>query len=322
MPDRPDGEPKLFSAGEAALSVQQQADDYLALVEQARREMFGPRRQEWLDRLEQEHANLRAVLGWLVERAEAEYGLRLAIGLREFWGQGHQDEGRTWFATFLAFPHVAAWPTLRAQALDDMAILLHDQGEGIAARPLFEESLAVRRALGDKGRIATSLIHLGHVKLYYDGDCVSARAMYEECLALNEEVGNAVGSAYARLALGQLARHEGDYATAGILLRQSLATLHNANAVWAINFALNAFAHLAVCQNQPERALRLAGAREMVCEVIGVHEASFWHERDQRLLEPAQQALDAQACAAAWAAGRGMTLEQAVTYAVEEASKV
>jgi hypothetical protein len=53
-------------------------DSYVALVEQARREMFGPQRQAWMARLEQEHDELRALLHWLATQGFAEQGLRLA----------------------------------------------------------------------------------------------------------------------------------------------------------------------------------------------------------------------------------------------------
>ncbi len=55
------------------------------------------------DRLEQESANLRAVLQWTVERAEAEIELRLSGALGQFWlARGHYREGHQWLKAALA----------------------------------------------------------------------------------------------------------------------------------------------------------------------------------------------------------------------------
>ena len=64
-------------------------------------------------------ANFRAALKWLIERGEAERGLRLADLLQELWfEEQHTSEGRAWFATLLAMSQAAARTTQRAQALD------------------------------------------------------------------------------------------------------------------------------------------------------------------------------------------------------------
>ncbi len=77
------------------INRQDQAAYYVTLAEQARGEMFGPKRRAWLERLAHEYNNIQSVLGWLSEHGEAEQGLRLAIGLRQFWLSGSRiDTGR------------------------------------------------------------------------------------------------------------------------------------------------------------------------------------------------------------------------------------
>src|SRR6266536_418593 len=58
----------------------------------------------WLERLAQEHDNLRAVLAWSrTTVAGAAIGLRLAAILWRFWlSRGHLTEGRIWLAEVLA----------------------------------------------------------------------------------------------------------------------------------------------------------------------------------------------------------------------------
>ena len=63
---------------------------------------------EWLDRLEREHDNLRAVLSWLLEEGEInqskrEMALRLAGAMLTFWDvHGHWSAGWDFLARALA----------------------------------------------------------------------------------------------------------------------------------------------------------------------------------------------------------------------------
>jgi DNA-binding NarL/FixJ family response regulator len=79
---------------------------------------------------------------------------------------------------------------------------------------------------------------------------------------------------------------------------------------------LEGFARLAAAEDQPERALRLAGAAAALREAMGTPLPPFWAADLERSLEPARQALSAEAWAAAWAAGRAMPLAHAVTEAL------
>src|SRR5262245_8520980 len=53
----------------------------LALVEEGAAGLVGPPQTAWLDRLEVEHPNLRAGLGWLIEQGDATAATRLAADL-------------------------------------------------------------------------------------------------------------------------------------------------------------------------------------------------------------------------------------------------
>src|SRR3989442_13633652 len=71
---------------------QAHADYYLALAEDAEPELGGPQQAAWLERLEEEHDNLRAAMRWSLEQTGGDEGgqrqemaLRLGAALRRFW---------------------------------------------------------------------------------------------------------------------------------------------------------------------------------------------------------------------------------------------
>src|SRR2546427_10008595 len=70
-------------------------DWYLGLAERAEAGLRGADQARWLERLEQDHDDLRAALGWCGEREEAEAGLRLSGALWWVWHlRGHLRGGR------------------------------------------------------------------------------------------------------------------------------------------------------------------------------------------------------------------------------------
>ena len=292
----------------------------LKLVEQAQSELFGPKRAAWLERLEQEHDSLRATLGQLLDSGEAEQGLRLAAGLREFWlGTGRIDEGGDWLRAFLTLSQAEARTAIRARALDVAGALAFWQSDRDLAGALMQEALAIRRELDDKQGIALSLIHLGNNKWIFESDYTAARMLFEESLAICEALGGETDMAYPpHQNLGHLAVEQGDFRRAQSLLRRSLLTLRDKEDIWAINFTLDGLAGLAAGQGQPEKALRLAGASEALRESAGIRLPPVWQARVERLLEPAREMLDETSCSVAWAEGRAMNLEQAVAFALDE----
>src|SRR5439155_7571246 len=79
------------------------AEYCLALAEEADPRMRGAEQASWLERLEREHDNLRAALGWTRSSGDAETDLRLNAALWEFFlWHGHLSEGQRWLEAALA----------------------------------------------------------------------------------------------------------------------------------------------------------------------------------------------------------------------------
>ncbi len=244
-----------------------------ALVEAAEPALTGPDQAAWLAHLEREHGNLRAALRWAVETCETTVGLRLAAGLWRFWQtRGHLSEGRAWLEAVLALPlpagQDAELASLRSQALNGLGVLCDIQGNRRSARGHFEESLTLRRQLGDQRGIANSLTNLGIIAAY-QGDYDLATDLYEESLAIRRETADLPGMAATLHNLGIVARNRGEYERAAALFEEGLTLQQQQNNKRGIALALNNLATVARSRGDPSRADDLARSSLLLFEELG-----------------------------------------------------
>jgi predicted ATPase/DNA-binding XRE family transcriptional regulator len=220
------GQPNGFAMRQA------HATYYLALVEQAAPQLYGPRQAAWLQRLEHEHDNIRAALTWLLTGSDrdatwrVEAALRLTGTLTRFWHGRHFSEGLRWLERALAAEAgltIRVQASVRATALGTAAWLLAAiQGNFEQAQAWLNESLALFRAAQDADGTADSLDILGDVA-WLQGDFAQAKAFYEESLALRRACGVKSSIALSLLSLGNAAVEGGDCAQAHQLYEESLA---------------------------------------------------------------------------------------------------
>jgi ATP/maltotriose-dependent transcriptional regulator MalT len=86
--------------------------------------------------------------------------------------------------------------------------------------------------------------------------------------------------------------------------------------------ALPGLAALATLEGDPARALRLAGAASALEENAGIWAFPPIRERHERWLASAERALDPEARASAWAAGRALTIDEVILDALQEVAFV
>ena len=344
---------RLRAAGEAAAVRGRHRDWFLAQAEQAEAALWGPGQAAWLERLEVEHDNLRAALEWSRAADDGEAMLRLAGALARFWDvRGYLSEGRGWLEAALgAAPTTRT--VARARALSRAGYLAVVQGDLAAARARLEEGLVLGRDLGDEDSIGATLLVMGlvaqaqrdhdraaglfeeslsmsrrarhppgvYTSLYLlastaqsRGDFQQARALHEESLRLKREQGDAWSIAVSLFSLGTLARMQDDHARAWALYRESLALREELRDRDGIAACLRGLACLAGRRGEAERAARLFGAAEALWQAVGLVRPRDAGE--ERLLAETRSRLGEPAFAAAWGAGRAMSLEQAVEYAL------
>ncbi len=231
----------LATSGELATARQAHAQYYLALAEEAKRELLGARQGMWLKRLEQKHDNFRAALLWLLEQKEMEAALRLGSALRRFWFiRGHLREGRQWLEWALKESE-GVGASVRAKALTAAGLLSGLQGDFERAETLCRESLALLRGSGNTRLIVHTLWMLGRLATER-GDLAAARMLGKEALALSRQRNDTWSMALSLYRLGSTAFYEGEYDKSCSLLQESLILFKESKDVF---FALEVLQFLA-----------------------------------------------------------------------------
>jgi hypothetical protein len=145
-------------------------------------------------------------------------------------------------------------------------------------------------------------------------------ALLHEGLALQRTLADKPGMAESLYTLGcVLAAHE-DYEPAAALLEECLLLSREIGAKDAATESLEGLTWVAAGRGQPHRAAQLAGAADALRQTLGIPvmpDRRAGHEQAGRAM---RAALGEEAFAAAWAAGRALSFQDAVALAVENES--
>lgn len=212
----------LAASGEMEAMRKAHTTYFLVLAQEMEQTLWGPEQVACLDRLEQEHDNVRAAMQWSLEQEDREIALRLGGVLRTFWYMhGHFSEGLDFLEQALV-KSGGVDAAVRAEALFAAARMNEARGNIDRAESLIAESLTLYQALGDTERIANAL-HLQADMAWRRGNLAMARSLVEESLALFREMDDEGAIASVLLHLGVLATNQGEYTRACNLLEESLA---------------------------------------------------------------------------------------------------
>lgn len=245
---------QLAASGETAPAQKAHALFYLKLAQAAAPHLAGPHSAIWLDKLEQEHNNLRLALHWAAQTGAAEVGLPLGVALSRFWTlRGHLTEGRDWLAQLLALPGVQPLDAARAQALTAAGLLAIRRSDYAQAEQLLSTALPLWREQGEGGRrgLAHTLDSLGWTASAF-GRFAQARELYEASLNLYRELGvqNDSEAADALAHLGMAAFFDGDQVRARPLLEESVGVKRTLGEQWGVGFALFHLGCVAISQRR------------------------------------------------------------------------
>jgi non-specific serine/threonine protein kinase len=149
------------------------------------------------------------------------------------------------------------------------------------------------------------------------GDWEHAVVFDAESLAILREGGDKEMIASGLHNLGGAVLHQGDARRAAAYFAEGLALSREIGSRYHIAMNLAGIAGVAAAQGQPERSARLSGAAEALFDALGIVVEPVDRTEYDRNREIARAQLDGDAFAAAWEAGRALTIEQAIAEALE-----
>lgn len=346
---------RLEDSGESDSVRGTHADYFAALAHEAEPSILGLSPEEWLDRLDRDHDNLRTALDWLASSGDYEQALNLAGSIWEFWClRGHQAEGWRRIDQLLAHDQR---PTLaRAKALSGAQHLATGAGMDPAVRVMrAEEALALHRRVGDPWGAAFAEFELGG-SLALAGNFATARPLVEPAIERFRELGDEHRALQAMRIAAWCAESLGDPERARSLREE---ILRGARAAGDRQMEARALAELGRFASEADRhqdalllltdafrmdreygdpyemgsdliymgrALGRAGKPELAAQLLALSEA--WTEERvisypsylsawwEEATEKARTQLSHRAFSEAWAEGQKLTLDQAAELAL------
>jgi predicted ATPase/class 3 adenylate cyclase len=353
---------QLEIAGEVDATRRRHAEYFVAVAEALSADLFRATRPEVFARLAAELDNGRAALAWLDQQGDEEGLIRLAAALGWVWFiRGFGTEGIAWLERARA-PHSAVAAPIRAAALNwasvntlprkdhaaaaelaalsagllresgaktaGLAMALLSQGRATgysdhraAGTVILEEALALARDLDHPLFVGAILDTLAEFA-FLDGDLERATTLVTEALAVQRRHHPLWGTAFSLALLGELALARNDLPAAGAYYGESIELARAMGETTFLGAGMAAIGAIAAARGEAEQAALLLGAAEAMYQVAGAW--SFIAARGQHRLaiEGARAALGEEAFAAAWAAGRRLSGEQATTEALQTAASL
>jgi predicted ATPase/class 3 adenylate cyclase len=241
---------RLADRPEAEALRTRHAVAYLALVEAAAPHLLGPRQRLLLDRLEQDHDNLRLALDWTIERGEAAFALRFLTGIWRFWQiRGYLTEGWERAQRVLAIPEAGGQPSaLRARAIGAAGSIAYWRGDGVRAYELYRDALELARISGEPAILAEALNNFGFASRpetqRTQSVYVAGRPYFEEAVGLYRQLDDNDGLAAATWALASSYIDTKEFDTARRLIEESLVLYRETNNRFGMGWALFGLVHL------------------------------------------------------------------------------
>lgn len=347
---------RLADVGETPVARQQHAHFFLGLAEAARPLITGAQQILWIEQLEREHNNFRAAITWCLETGDTEHVARFGWALWLFWWiHGHQREGRQWLEALLRYDLSPRSRMLALASAAPMAYTENDfdacerySQEAVAlaeelgdsmcagyawiglglsalqrqdyaqATTSFEAALPPLRTVGDDQMVSLASSHLGTIHRS-QRNFTAAAAMFREALAIAQRQGDRLSSYVTLYNLALVAQGQGAWEEAaqqfGEALRLSLAVGDRAS----LAYCMEGLGIGAGVQGAPEQAAHLLGAADGLLAAVGAAIYNYYkpdRELFARVIADVRSTLGEQAFDAAFAAGRALSLDDAIAEAL------
>jgi predicted ATPase/DNA-binding XRE family transcriptional regulator len=225
-------------------------------------------------RLNRESAHFDIALGWLKTSGRLSTAFSLALAAAPNWiRRGESAHGYAWISSLLGDPG--------PRNLDDALLAeVHWVASSLAKASDMDRvdehiaiALPLKRALGDRGAVASLLDGLG-VGAYLRGEYEKGRAFCEEGLAIRRELGDGLLVARSLIDLGACAADEGKFAEATQHLEEALVLFRAAGRSTGVSAVLGNLALVALRAGSASRCELLARESVDLAERVGFVEAA------------------------------------------------
>jgi predicted ATPase/class 3 adenylate cyclase len=217
-PIREFAEERLRATGDLEARRDIHARRYAEIAAMAEPRLAGDEQRAWLDRLDLDRDNLRAAIGWAIERPLPGEAQRLGFALWRFWQRrGYLDEAAARLSAILAAPWSGDDLALRAKSLEALGGIRYWQGRIDDAKPLYREATATWRSLDDRRELANALYNESYALAIDEPE--RALPMLEEARRIFSDLDDDAGLGNVLWALGTGAVQQGDGVAAEDLLR-------------------------------------------------------------------------------------------------------
>jgi non-specific serine/threonine protein kinase len=347
---------RLHASDEEATVRQRHAEFYLTLAGQAAARAEGGD-QPSLDRLDPERDNLRAAVAWLRERGDIQQCLQLVGDLRGLWfHRGSWSDAWAQLTEMLSLPGAELPTAARAHALATATVIAICRGDPAATMQLSTEALEICKVIGERAEQPWLLVAQG-LAVDRLGDGERANRLWERSLALAREVGDDVNAARSlanistsainrqsldhrralseeALARARRAGHLGvihlalwslieiaidrdAYREAAAGLQETLAISAGNGWQWQLSTQLMTIARLAHATGQHASAAHVLGAYDALRDRTGMPVLSFQWTQYQQFLTELRNAVVEETFDVAYSAGQAMSLEEAISSAID-----
>ena len=213
------------------------------------------------------------------------------------------------------FRQLKDWSSL-AFCLDRAGEIVLLQGHIQLAEKYIMESLSLSRQLNFKASSMDGLTIYGQIA-FSRGDFEQARASMQESIAISQEIGNRNNYLWSRARLGYIIFHQGDMSEARAIFSETAQDFKNDHIEIGVVYTLEGLASLSVLAGNPDKATRLIGWADTTRKKIGDIRPPIEQNAVDQDIAACCLKLGKLAFSHAYEAGRAMTLEQAVAYALD-----
>lgn len=252
------GQECLIAGGDKGIVEPAHCAYFAEFAVEAGTHLAGPHQMVWLDRIEQDHNNLRAAIAFGLRNMGdnlmiADFG----IALWRFWlFRGYLVEGIGVLDRIIDHLGDRAGPEIKAKLLMAAGTLAHNFGQYKKALSLFDSCLSIFHASGDDAGLAKTLSNKGWIN-WRIGNFPDAKVLSEESLWLYQQLNDKQGVATAINNLGWIALYQGDTLKAKEHFEFVLSIHEELNNIRDAAFAKNSVAWVCASLRQTDHAQAL-----------------------------------------------------------------